>query len=561
MPSIVPEENRVGIAGLTDARFRAADYGGSGLEALGAGLVKIGGGGEELAKAIDERHRRALLAASELGDDHQRNIDDAAVKKAYVAHSDRADLALRGVDGLLNRRGVDAYTGFPDAVQRLAESHDQALAPLTEAQRGIAATILADRLRSDIAVAGSHVHQQGAFEQRAQNDRVQEVAARNAVANLDDPALHDHHMTIGENAVRQQALNEDMPDDERDRQVADYRSSVYAASIAALAARQPRQAAAWYAGVGGVLNAPDRRRAEAALMAASLGISPIGESAGAAGEAGEQGLDAVPIQPSITPATSDDVGMPGAEDIAGGIRGAPGPGSSTLPPAPATPQAIPVPAGKFARNWPLLTPGQPDVATGNETRGPNRRRYADGWYDPEHQRANPQGVKYRYHPHYGVDFKSKIGDNVYAAAAGRVMTSGYDPKGWGYYVTVASPDGYVELYGHLSPFKLAEFAANREIVQGQVLGTVGNTGNASDKGDHLHFEVRRSNGSATLGRGSVYQGSTVDPLAWLRGELPDTRIVGLRESPYLPLAAPAAGNGKKAKTSARAPASRRPSAK
>lgn len=232
-----------------------------------------------------------------------------------------------------------------------------------------------------------------------------------------------------------------------------------------------------------------------------------------------------------------------------------------MPPAPATPQAIPVPDGKFARNWPLLTPGQPDVATGNSTHGPNKRHYVDGWYDPQHVRGDDKGMPWRKRAHYGVDFKSTVGDNVYAAAAGRVMKSGYDPKGWGYYVTVASPDGYVELYGHLSPFKLAEFRTNREIAQGQVLGTVGNTGNAQGMGDHLHFEVRRSNGSATLAHGSAYQGSTVDPLGWLRGELPDTPIVGLREAPYLPLAAPVAESGKKAKTTARAATSRRPSAK
>jgi len=261
------------------------------------------------------------------------------------------------------------------------------------------------------------------------------------------------------------------------------------------------------------------------------------------------------------PVASDDVGMSGADNIAESIRGAPDRGPSAVPPAPATPQAIPVPDGKFARNWPLLTPGQPDVATGNSTHGPNKRHYVDGWYDPQHVRGDDKGMPWRNRAHYGVDFKSTVGDNVYAAAAGRVMKSGYDPKGWGYYVTVASPDGYVELYGHLSPFKLAEFRTNREIAQGQVLGTVGNTGNAQGMGDHLHFEVRRSNGSATLAHGSAYQGSTVDPLGWLRGELPDTPIVGLREAPYLPLAAPVAESGKKAKTTARAATSRRPSAK
>jgi hypothetical protein len=81
MPIIVPiEENHEGIAGLTDARFRAPDTSGSGLEALGAGLTKIGQGGEQFASALDEKRRReivAAIAAAKLDDDHQRNVGRA----------------------------------------------------------------------------------------------------------------------------------------------------------------------------------------------------------------------------------------------------------------------------------------------------------------------------------------------------------------------------------------------------------------------------------------------------------------------------------------------------
>jgi hypothetical protein len=44
---IVPiEENHVGLASATDAKFRAPDTSGSGLEALVAGLAKLGDGGQ-----------------------------------------------------------------------------------------------------------------------------------------------------------------------------------------------------------------------------------------------------------------------------------------------------------------------------------------------------------------------------------------------------------------------------------------------------------------------------------------------------------------------------------
>jgi hypothetical protein len=139
---IVPvEENEVGIAGLSDARFRAADYGGSGLEALGAGLVKLGDGGQQFAGSLEERRRRAAaaIAAAKLDDDHQRHIDDAAVKKAYVDYSDLTHEALHGDNGLFKQPGAQAHAAFPDVVAKLADNHDEVLSKLDEVH-GCAAT-------------------------------------------------------------------------------------------------------------------------------------------------------------------------------------------------------------------------------------------------------------------------------------------------------------------------------------------------------------------------------------------------------------------------------------
>ncbi len=111
MPIIVPiEDNKVGLATATDAKFRAPDYSGSGLEALGAGLAQLGGGGQQLASGLEERRRRAAeaIAAAMLDDRHQSNIDDAAVKKAYVDYSGLAHEALHREDGLFNQQGADA---------------------------------------------------------------------------------------------------------------------------------------------------------------------------------------------------------------------------------------------------------------------------------------------------------------------------------------------------------------------------------------------------------------------------------------------------------------------
>jgi hypothetical protein len=148
MPIIVPiEDNKVGLATATDARFRAPDYAGSGLEALGAGLVQLGGGGQQLASGIEERRRRAAeaIAAAMLDGRHQSNIDDAAVKQAYVDYSDPTHEALHGEDGLFNQQGAVVHAAFPGVVEKLADNHDKALSKLDDIQRAAVAPVMNER--------------------------------------------------------------------------------------------------------------------------------------------------------------------------------------------------------------------------------------------------------------------------------------------------------------------------------------------------------------------------------------------------------------------------------
>lgn len=266
---IVPiEEDHVALDSATNAKFRTPDYSGSGLEVLGAGLAGVGESRGQLAGTLDEQRRRELvaaIAATHLDETHARNIDDAAAKKAYVEYSDSAAQLLRGEDGLLNRGGADAHALFPDTVKNLADAQDAALASLSKDQHRVVAPALTDRLWRDIALAGAHVRKEGANEQLQQSKALLETAARDAVAHIDDPDLHDHHMATGENAIRQQGAIANLPKNEIDRQIADYRSGVHAASIDALTMRDPIRAAAWYARHGDSLNDRDKDSVEATL--------------------------------------------------------------------------------------------------------------------------------------------------------------------------------------------------------------------------------------------------------------------------------------------------------
>ena len=94
-------------------------------------------------------------------------------------------------------------------------------------------------------------------------------------------------------------------------------------------------------------------------------------------------------------------------------------------------------------------------------------------------------------PHNGEDIAAPSGTPILAADGGSVIVSGYDPGGYGNYVSISHGNGYVTLYGHMSSRAVSVGAT---VTQGQVIGYVGSTGLSS--GPHLHYEVR-VNGSYT----------------------------------------------------------------
>lgn len=91
------------------------------------------------------------------------------------------------------------------------------------------------------------------------------------------------------------------------------------------------------------------------------------------------------------------------------------------------------------------------------------------------------------HGYNAVDLGSPVGSPVLAAAGGVVIVSrnyGWN-GGYGNYIVVSHPNGTQTLYAHLSQNLVFE---GYTVVQGQVIGRVGQTGKAT--GPHLHFEVR-----------------------------------------------------------------------
>ena len=104
------------------------------------------------------------------------------------------------------------------------------------------------------------------------------------------------------------------------------------------------------------------------------------------------------------------------------------------------------------------------------------------------------------HVHSGLDIDGygRDGSPIVAAAAGTVITS-TSSDGYGIYVMIDHGNGYVTLYAHMSG---AAVSAGQTVAQGQTIGYLGATGNAT--GTHCHFEIR-------------INGATTDPEAWFPG--------------------------------------------
>lgn len=86
--------------------------------------------------------------------------------------------------------------------------------------------------------------------------------------------------------------------------------------------------------------------------------------------------------------------------------------------------------------------------------------------------------------HTGVDIDAPFGAPVRAAAAGKVITAGWDGSGYGLQVEIDHLNGLVTKYAHLSRTAVRE---GDMVLRGQIIGYVGSTGYST--GPHLHYEV------------------------------------------------------------------------
>ncbi|MDR1155902.1 MAG: M23 family metallopeptidase [Bacteroidales bacterium] len=127
------------------------------------------------------------------------------------------------------------------------------------------------------------------------------------------------------------------------------------------------------------------------------------------------------------------------------------------------------------------------------------------------------GYGWRMHPiwgvlkfHEGLDFAAPVGADIYATGDGKVIQTGYS-GGYGKMVLIDHGFGYQTLYAHMNSIGVLE---GSEVKRGQVIGTVGNTGDST--GPHLHYEVHKN-------------GQHVNPIDYFHNELSPEEYVRLSE--------------------------------
>lgn len=88
--------------------------------------------------------------------------------------------------------------------------------------------------------------------------------------------------------------------------------------------------------------------------------------------------------------------------------------------------------------------------------------------------------------HNGIDIGAPVGTQIKAADTGVVIFAGYKGS-YGNLIKIDHKNGYVTYYAHCSSLAVTE---GESVVQGQLIGYVGNTGNST--GPHCHFEIQQN---------------------------------------------------------------------
>lgn len=126
-----------------------------------------------------------------------------------------------------------------------------------------------------------------------------------------------------------------------------------------------------------------------------------------------------------------------------------------------------------------------------------------------------------YPGHRGQDFGWGAGDQVVAAAPGRVVEvygRGGHNGGFGNRVVIQHTSSAYTTYNHLATGTIT-VSVGQTVTRGQLIARMGSTGKSTAK--HLHFELELG------GRGAAYR---VDPAPYYNRDLPGTPVINNQQA-------------------------------
>ncbi|MES2452838.1 MAG: hypothetical protein V4610_19970 [Pseudomonadota bacterium] len=249
MPTVPREQNRVGIADVTNAKLQPGDYSGTGLQALGAGMQQLGGTGARIAGEMQERQARN---------------DEFEVKKAWNAYAEGA----RGIRaGALGKVGADPQGMLENMTRDYGGLRDWIRSGLkNDRQRGQFDQVIAERFDYDLSGAVAGAGQALRRGQDQQSVLLERNAADDAADNADDPVLFDKHLHTGIDSIvaRGMACGDDPA--AIDRSAMAYGSDIRRRVVQGLIDRDPVAAANRYQLMREEMTPTDRQATEDELF-------------------------------------------------------------------------------------------------------------------------------------------------------------------------------------------------------------------------------------------------------------------------------------------------------
>jgi muramidase (phage lysozyme) len=219
MPVVPTEQNKVGIAGLTEARLEPGDFSGSGLQALGSGLQRLGEAGQGFGQVVAQ-------------------MDDAAVKEGYNSYVERSRPTLRIGDGaFFEKQGGDAVAAVPETIQAITKVRDEVRAGLAnDRQRKAFDRAVGPRMDEDLTTIYAHADSQARVWHRQQTQGVMSTSADDAVDNVGTP-MFGGFIATGLRQMDDQAAAEGWTPELKAKTEIDYISGIHRRAIDSLASR------------------------------------------------------------------------------------------------------------------------------------------------------------------------------------------------------------------------------------------------------------------------------------------------------------------------------------